>query len=126
MQLIFSLATVLAPVLMAASEEPGSIAYLGLALFLAGPVCFALIYARYRNRSERHFHERETPVSIQNLQSYDDFAKHLTRQDSPRIAGANDSQVRGSLVKGDASEKLLRSLDKLLPSELSQQLKKPK
>ena len=126
MQLIFSLATVLAPVLLAVSEGSDPIAYLGLALFLAGPVCFALIYAHYRNRSERHFHERETPVSIQNLQSYDNFVKHLTRQRSPRIAGANDSQIRGSLVRGDASEKLLKSLGKLLPSDLSQQLKKPK
>jgi hypothetical protein len=87
-------------VLFAVLEESSDFAlYVGAALFLAGPIFFGITYARYRNRGERHYHERETPVNMTNLQSYDNYVQRLTEQRSSKISGANSQQVNGSLVQ---------------------------
>jgi hypothetical protein len=112
--------------LFALAEDENAAFYLGAALFLAGPLFFGITYARYRNRGERHYHERETPVTLENLQSYDNFATRLTEQRSSLIAGANSGQVNGTLVKGGGIESMTDSLGSLLPDELGNQLKKLK
>jgi hypothetical protein len=91
-------------------EDANGAFYVGCALFLAGPIFFGITYARYRNRSERHFHERETPVRMDNLQTYDTFTRHLVKQESSRIAGANNHQVKGSLVQGAGLESMAKAL----------------
>ena len=70
-----------------------------LVLLFAGPIFFAIMYARYRNSDKRHFHEKETPATIANLRSYDNYVKTLKRQKSSKIHGANDQLVQGSIVK---------------------------
>ena len=72
-------------------------------ILLAGPVYFAIIYGRYRNKGKRHIHEKETPVRMSNLQSYDQFYEHLVRQRSGTLRGANYKRVEGSLVQGGSA-----------------------
>jgi len=69
-----------------------------LAFLLAGPIYFFAVYYRYRNKDKRHFHEKETPAQMSNLQSYDNFRERLTRQNSKRLKGENGRRVEGSLV----------------------------
>lgn len=121
-ELLGSLATLIA----FAEDETSSGVYIGLALFLAGPLFFAITYARYRNRGERHYHERETPVRMENLQVYDTFERHLVKQESSRIAGANDRQVKGSLVQGGALGSVAEAFESALPSGSGDLLKKLK
>ena len=74
--------------------------YAVLLILLAGPIYYAVIYGRYRNKDKRHIHEKETPVRMSNLQSYDQFCEHLVRQRSRTLKGANYKRVEGSLVQG--------------------------
>jgi hypothetical protein len=112
--------------LLALFDDTESAFYVGAALFLAGPLFFGITYARYRNRGERHYHEQETPVRIENLQVYDNFARHLTEQRSRTISGANSQQVKGTLVKGGGLEAMTDTIGSFLPGELGDQLKKLK
>jgi hypothetical protein len=112
--IVSSTAALLAALLLALAEESSDVSYVGAVLFLAGPLFFGITYARYRNRGERHHHERETPVRMDNLQVVDEFSRHLTAQESPRIVGANNSQVEGSLVQADALASLTGTLDSML------------
>ena len=80
-----------------ADSDGGELAI--LLLLLSGPIYFSIIYGRYRNKDKRHFHEKETPVRMTNLQSYDQFYEHLKGQRSSTIKGANNKLVEGSLVK---------------------------
>jgi hypothetical protein len=112
--------------LLAFWESDNPALYLGAALFLAGPLFFGITYARYRNRGERHYHERETPVTVSNLQGYDNFATRLTGQRSSTITGANAGQVKGTLVQGGALESVTGSIGSLLPGDLGKQLTKLK
>lgn len=68
-------------------------------LLLAGPIFYGIMYSRYRNAGKRHTHERETPATMSNLRSYDNFVKHLKKQDHKKIKGSNEDRVNGSLVK---------------------------
>jgi len=70
-----------------------------LLFLLAGPLYFIAIYYQYRNKDKRHFHEKETPTQMSNLQVYDNFRERLTRQNSKRLKGENGRRVEGSLVK---------------------------
>ena len=89
------------PILMAAEDDSsGGLVFAGLALFLAGPIFFSIIYARYRNKDARHFHESETPAQVNNLMVYDTFVKHEKGRKQKRIPGANESRISGSLNQG--------------------------
>jgi hypothetical protein len=112
--------------LLAFMDDESDVFYLGAVLFLAGPAFFGIIYARYRNRGERHYHERETQVEMENLRSYDNFAMRLTEQRSSIINGANSEQVTGALAQGGAIESVTETLGSLLPGELGKQVKKLK
>jgi hypothetical protein len=107
-------------------EDANAAFYVGCALFLAGPIFFGITYMRYRNQGERHYHERETPVRMENLQVYDTFERHLVKQESSRIAGANDRQVKGSLVQGGALGSVAEAFESALPSGSGDLLKKLK
>ena len=74
------------------------ISIVGAVFFLAGPIFYGIMYARYRNKGERHYHERETSAQMSNLQVYDVFIRQETRQSSSRILGANSTQVSGTLA----------------------------
>ncbi|MDR3136892.1 MAG: hypothetical protein LBU07_05745 [Coriobacteriales bacterium] len=99
-------------VLSLVSDESNAAFAVGCALFLAGPLFFSITHVRYRNRSERHYHERETPVRVENLKTSDHLEEQLTRQTSPKIANSNSTQIHGSLVKGG----ILKSMASLLGS----------
>ena len=80
-------------------DSDGGGEFLIFFLLIAGPVYGITVYARYRNKDKRHFHEKETPVQMSNLRGYDNFVKSLKRQNSNKIKGANDARVEGSIVK---------------------------
>lgn len=80
------------PMLLAQSGD-GAI---GLAFpFLAGPAVFAAVYGGiyryYRNTDKRHHFERETEVSVGNLQQADRRIGANNRQKSRSMAGRNDT-----------------------------------
>jgi hypothetical protein len=114
----------LATPLLALADDTEGVAYVGAALFLAGPIFFGITYARYRNRGERHYHERETPVRMENLQAYDNFSRRLVEQRSSMIVGANSQQVKGTLARGGSLESVAGALGSLVPGEMGKQLKK--
>jgi DNA-directed RNA polymerase subunit RPC12/RpoP len=64
-------------------------------LLTAGFIYYAWIYAKYRNKGARHFHEKETKATMDNLQKKDVFVKKRTKLKNARIAGANNTAVRG-------------------------------
>ena len=62
-------------------------------LMTAGFVYYAMIYAKYRNKGARHFHEKETKATCTNLQKKDVFVKQLTKLKNARMTGANNTSV---------------------------------
>ncbi|MCL2889547.1 MAG: hypothetical protein FWE65_03885 [Eggerthellaceae bacterium] len=71
---------------------------LGFFLILIGPIYYFAMSARYRNKNKRHLHERETPVSMSNMQQYDIYQSTAMEQKSSRIKGENSNQVKGTLA----------------------------
>ena len=70
---------------------------------LAGPVYFAIIYARYRNTGARHAHEKETKAEMANIKKADKLLKRLTGLKDARMQGANNLSVghkAGSAISG--------------------------
>lgn len=65
-------------------------------LLAGGFAYYAFIYAKYRNKGARHFHEKETKSTIDNLQKKDTFVTKRTKLKNSRIEGANNTSVRGS------------------------------
>jgi hypothetical protein len=125
MDILLAHLTGLTTPLLAFFDDANGAFYVGCALFLAGPIFFGITYARYRNRGERHYHERETPVRVDNLRVYDNYLMQLTGQRSRTIAGANSKRVGGTLVQGDdLLETMTGSLGSLLPGDLGDRLKK--
>jgi hypothetical protein len=66
-------------------------------LMTAGFIYYFVVKSRYRNGSERHFHEKETKVELNNLRSVDAFNKKETGLSNSRISGENGKDVKGSL-----------------------------
>jgi len=79
------------------SNSPSILFYIGIILFFAGPIFYAIMYARYRNKGARDYYERETPTQMSNLQVYDTFVRRDTDQRSSRISGVNSNRVNGTL-----------------------------
>lgn len=80
------------PMLLADSGD-GAI---GIAFpFVAGPAVFAAIYGGiyryYRNTDKRHHFERETKVSVGNLDAGDRKVGENNRQQSRRMRGRNST-----------------------------------
>jgi len=83
-----------------------------LLFLLAGPIYFFAIHSRYRNKDKRHFHEKETPAQMSNLQRYDNYIERLTRQNSSRLKGENGRRVEGTLVQKSGAQIAAESLKK--------------
>jgi len=65
----------------------------GLIIGGAGIIYFAYIYYRYRNTDARHYHEKETRATMENVQRSDKFIKKLTGLRNSRMNGANNTEV---------------------------------
>ena len=63
----------------------------------AGFIYYGIIYARYRNKGARHYHEKETKSTMDNLQQKDILVKRRTALKNARMAGANNISVKGSI-----------------------------
>jgi hypothetical protein len=66
-------------------------------LLTFGFIFYGLMYARYRNKGARHFHEKETNSKTDNLRSVDNFVKQRTGLKKARMEGANNTSVKGSI-----------------------------
>jgi hypothetical protein len=62
-------------------------------LFTLGFVFYGIMYARYRNRHARHFHEKETKATMDNVRKKDTFVKKKTGLNNSRMIGANNTSV---------------------------------
>jgi len=82
-------------------------------LLVAGPIFFSYVYARYRNNNKRSMYEKNTPTTMSNLRHYDNFTKHLTRQNSGRISGDNERRVNGSIVQNANKSGVLPTLESI-------------
>ena len=98
------------PILVASSEDDGSggLVALGIAILFAGPIFYAIVYGRYRNKGARHYHESETPAQMNNLMVYDNFVRHEKGSSSSSISGANESKVTGALNQEAKKKKKLK------------------
>jgi hypothetical protein len=76
----------------------GEQSHLGLLFLLSGFIFYGVTYARYRNRGARHSHEKETKATTDNLQKTDNFVTKRTGLTNSRMAGANNTSVKGSSV----------------------------
>jgi hypothetical protein len=69
----------------------------GWIFLTAGFIFYGLMYARYRNKGARHYHEKETKSTMSNLLQRDKFVKRRTGLKNARMKGANNTSVRGSI-----------------------------
>ena len=90
----FILWIVTAPFISSNSDEGN----LGWLFLLLGFVFFGIMYARYRNRGARHYHEKETKATMSNLRAGDSFVGKRTGLTRARMDGANNTSVRGSTI----------------------------
>lgn len=77
-------------------DDGGSI---GLLFLLSGFIFYGVFYLKYRNIDKRHKHESETASSLQNMQENDQFVESRTGLTDRRMAGANNTDVRGARRK---------------------------
>jgi len=66
-------------------------------LLTIGFIYYGIMYARYRNKSARHHHEKETKSNMDNLRRSDTFVKRRTGLKNSRMAGANNTSVKGRI-----------------------------
>ena len=67
-------------------------------LLTFGFIYYGLMYARYRNQGARHFHEKETKATTDNIRTVDNFVKKRTGLRNARMQGANNTSVGGSFL----------------------------
>ncbi|MCL2040774.1 MAG: hypothetical protein FWG84_01870 [Bacteroidales bacterium] len=67
-------------------------------LLTAGFIYYAIMYSKYRNKSARHYHEKETKATMDNLRKADTLVTRRTGLTNARMIGANNTAVRGSTV----------------------------
>lgn len=72
--------------------------FLPFLLLLAGPIYYWYIYSRYRNKSARHYHEKETNTTMTNEQRSDEKGEVRYRLKSSKIKDENYKSVTGSTV----------------------------
>ncbi|MCL2114586.1 MAG: TFIIB-type zinc ribbon-containing protein [Methanobrevibacter sp.] len=60
---------------------------------LAGIVYFAYVYFTYRNTHARHYHEKVTKATMENLKKSDIFVQKLTGLTNSKMNGANNTNV---------------------------------
>ncbi len=82
-------------------------------MFLTGVVFFALMYARYRNAGQRHYHELETETELTNMQKKDELVRRRTRLRNSSMTGANNKSVTGAKMGGDELTNIINKSDTL-------------
>lgn len=100
------------------SSDESGVFVIGAAVFLAGPIFYAITYRRYRNQGERHYHEKETPVTMDNLMVYDNYLKREKGKRSKMIPGANSTEVTGTLFKQAGKKGITEKMADSLIEEL--------
>ena len=65
-------------------------------LLSAGIIFYIVMYLRYRNSDERHYHEKDTKRNITNIKTVDNLIKRKTLLRNSRMVGANNKKVYGS------------------------------
>ncbi|MBR5418856.1 hypothetical protein IK110_01225 [Candidatus Saccharibacteria bacterium] len=75
-------------------------ALFGLAGLTPGFIFYWIQTARYRNMNARHKHEAETKADIENMKKTDVSIGRRNRLRNSRIAGQNDSVVKGVVANG--------------------------
>jgi hypothetical protein len=80
---------------LVSSESDGDWSLLFLTL---GFVFYGIMYARYRNKGARHYHEKETKATMDSLRKKDSFVTKRTGLTNSSMAGANNTSVRGNLI----------------------------
>ena len=92
------LTVVLAETLVLAEVSSDSFGLFGAAIFLfmSGPAYYMLMYRRYRNKDQRHTHERETPATKSNIEQDDRFVRKMFGVSHTEMTGANNKAVHGS------------------------------
>ncbi len=75
-------------------------ALFGLVGLTPGFIFYWIQTARYRNMNARHKHEAETKADIENLKKTDVSIGRRNRLRNARIAGQNDSVVKGVVAHG--------------------------
>jgi len=78
-----------------ADSEDGDYSWLFLTL---GFIFYGVMYIRYRNQNARHYHEIETKSTMDNLRKEDHFVTKRTGLKNARMAGANNTSVKGCTV----------------------------
>jgi hypothetical protein len=73
-------------------SEDGGFSWL---LLTIGFIFYGIMYARYRNKGARHYHEKETKATMDNLRKADNFVTKRTGLSNARMAGANNTSVSG-------------------------------
>ena len=73
--------------------------FAGLAGFTPGFIFYWVKLSKYRNMNARHHHEAETKSTVNNLKKSDNLREHRKGLSNSRIAGQNDSVVKGVLSK---------------------------
>lgn len=78
---------------------------------LLGFIFFFYYYVKYRNFTERHHHETETPTEMFNLVKSDKLIKRETGLSNSKIEGANNKKVSGQGL----AENLLNNVNTINP-----------
>lgn len=73
---------------------------------LTGFIYFCVMQAKYRNKSARHFHEKETKTEINNLEKTDRFIRQEKGLRNSKMVGANNTRVLSEKM----AEKLYRNM----------------
>ncbi len=66
-----------------------------------GFIYFGFIYARYRNSSARHYHEKETEREVMNVKKQDQLLKRRNGLSNSKIRGRNENKVKGAQNSGN-------------------------
>ena len=72
---------------------------LGLAGLTPGFIFYWIKMSKYRNMDKRHKHESETKSTVNNLKKSDNLREHRKGLSNSRIAGQNDSDIKGVISK---------------------------
>jgi hypothetical protein len=71
----------------------------GLIGYTPGFIFYWIKMSKYRNMNARHVHEKETKATVKNLKKTDNLREHRKGLRNSRIAGENDSEVKGVIAK---------------------------
>lgn len=78
-------------------DDGSAIAFL---LLFSGIIFYLYVFFRYRNADKRHLHETETPTTRHSLEQADVKVDEIRGASNPKTKGANNTEVRGSQLKG--------------------------